>query len=195
MWFHIYKPAVLTQPWEFIISCQWHYTEGILYCKLTNTCSTSPIPAIGNKINQWNPIMQYLHTQYLVLKISTVYWPKKSHNTIFAHSFRILNVSAVIHVVHTCFQEIPPSLLMKTLACTPLYRLSPTLPWARISPGVSGFDTIPGMSNLFLLYVWWRFKVHFWKMQIYIYNHFHFVHNLNNSNTSRNYLINLLRNY
>lgn len=132
---------------------------------------------------------------YLILCIGIKYWPMKSHNTIFAHCFRILNISAVIHVVHTCFQEIPPSLLMKTLACTPLYRLSPTLPWARISPGVSGFDTIPGMSNLFLLYVWWRFKVHFCKMQIYIYNHFHFVLNLNNSNTSRNYLINLLRNY
>lgn len=117
------------------------------------------------KINQWNPIMQYLRTQYLVLKISTVHWPMKSQNTISAYLFRILNISAVIHVVHTCFQEIPPSLLMKTLACTPLYRLSPTLPWARISPGVSGFDTIPGMSNLFLLYVWWRFKVHFCKKQ------------------------------
>lgn len=148
------------------------------------------IIAIGNKINKWNPILQYLRTH-------EVFWPMKSHNTIhvFAYPFRILNISAVIHAVHTCFQEIPPSLLMKTLACTPLYRLSPTLPWARISPGVSGFDTIPGMSNLFLLYVWWRFKVHFCKMQIYIYNHFHFVQNLNNSNRSRNYLINLLRNY
>lgn len=93
MRFHIYIPAVLKHPWEFIISCQWHYTEGILF----HSYQTTVLQA--TKHTFYKPVS--------IIGIENKNWPMKSHYAIFAYPFRILNVPAVIHVCTHLFPGDP----------------------------------------------------------------------------------------